>query len=624
VRRYLFLLALLLLPLFEGGNGALGFLIGLTVIPLIFAWEVWKGGLKLDWKPIAAWALFFAFALLTTGYLYPTLKISLWLASAACAYALAAHNLSRRKLGAVDLASTMAVSALLTALYGLFLYSPHLRQISPGEHLASTFGLHNSYAAFLLLTWPLATAVVRRNRSQSFILITAVLLLALLLTFSRAAYIALAFQLILMGALAGIDAISRLKKPALPAPRKKLNPLAFLSTLGILAAMVIFLAFTSVPASLAARIASIWNAADYSLQGRLTFWTVSWKMFLKSPVQGVGLGNFGWHYPLFQPDWRYYTTDPHSFMMQIIAEAGAIGLLFAAGFIWWHYRRLRQGAGCVSAQSKWAYRLILIGLAGFILHALVDFDFTYLANMMFFAVLLAVAQFPVSTAETGEAKRQPAWLRACMIALALIAATLGTIYASEQSQLSRASEDPAALRQALTVLPWNAATHIDLALAALGASPPDFSSAVPEAERAALINRWESQAPFLISQCPSSGTLDQRIALASRALELDPYNRPHYYWGLARLLREKGDVRGEVTALLSAVQHYTGITEPIGPDFPRPNWIENNITFASIYLRLAELAKDNNPQASALFRQIGMRFLGSTTDSILDAGNRYN
>ena len=612
MRRYLFLLALLALPLLEGGNSALGQLIGLALIPLLFAWETASGGLRISWKALAAWAAFIAFALITTSYLYPTLKMALWLICAACAYSLASHYLQMRKLGGVDIALTMAVSALLTALYGLFEYAPNLRQFTPGAHVVSFFGLHNSYAAFLLLTWPLAVAVIRRGRRQSFILAAAVMLVAFLLTFSRAAYIAFALQIMLLAWL-GLRSYLRGRKGATEAsgdkkPSKALLPMT-LSSLGILAALVIMLAFTSVPASIAARIGSIWNAADYSLQGRLTFWAVSWKMFLKFPVQGAGLGDFGYHYTYLQPDWRYYTTDPHSFIFQALAETGLIGLIFIAVLIWWGVKRLVLAAKNVPAASKWAHSLMLIALAGFTAHALVDFDFTYFANMAFFAVILAIAHYP-ALGELQEGVTSRPWLRIAAVC-ALAVAVLGTLYASEKSQLSQGERDEGALAKAARLIPWNAATQIDLALASLSKMPPDFDAAAGYAAQAGLRNEWESQAAFILSQCPNAAELEERISLGTKALQIDPYNRPQYYWGLARLLRQKGDAKSEETILLTAAQHYTGITGPIGPDFPRPNWMENNITFASIYSRLAELLKESQPTAAVLYSQLARGFRGA-------------
>lgn len=601
----LFLLALLLLPLFEGGNGSYGLLLGLVGIPLICAWEVAFGTLRLNPRAIVLWALYVLVCLLATTYLYPTLKATLWLLSAASAYALAAHYVGNRKLGGADIVGTLAVASLLVALYGLFLYSPHLQHITPDKHLYSTFGLHNSYAAFLLLTWPLAFALVRRQRGLSFILVGAILLIVLLLTFSRAAYIALAFQALLLLFWVLTSCKRGLFKVQKEAPDKgaEMRKKALFLTSGVLVAILVLLAFTGFYESLTARLSSIWNAADYSLQGRLTFWSVAWSMFTRFPLFGVGWGNFGSHYTYLQPSWHYFATDAHGIVFKAMSEAGVWGMAFGAALAAQYAVKLRAASAVLRPGNLWPQRLMLTALAGFLAHALVDFDFTYLANVMFFAVLAAVSLGAVLSAEAGEKVVSPGRIWRIAVALGMvIVAAMGVLYASER----RGKEQDNSAASAMSS--WNAGTQIDLALASLSENPPDFTAAAKLAKNAWRLNMYESQAPYLMSQCPPAGDLEKRIEWGSRALELDPLNRPHYHWGLARLARQAGNEEWERSILIRAMQRYGDIIEPITPDFPRPNWIVNNITFASIYLRLAELLEDEHPEEAKAYKKIGLQF----------------
>ncbi len=610
----LFLLALLLLPLFEGGNGSYGLLLGLVVIPLLYAWEVAFGTLKPNPRAILLWILFVLACLLTTTYLYPTLKVSLWLLSAASAYALAAHYVGNRKLGGADIVGTLAIASLLVALYGLFLYfvTPYglfyflwsLTHITPDRHLFSTFGLHNSYAAFLLLTWPLAFAMVRRQRGLSFILVGAILLLVLLLTFSRAAYIALAFQalLLLFWALAGRRSGPRQVQEEAPRDGAELRNKALYLTSGFLVAILVLLAFTGFYGSLAARLSSIWNAADYSLQGRLTFWSVAWSMFTRFPLFGVGWGNFGSHYTYLQPSWHYFATDAHGIIFKAMSEAGVWGLAFGTALVAQYSVKLRTANALLRPGNLWPQRLMLAALAGFLAHALVDFDFTYLANVVFFAVIAAVSLGAVLSAEADKAvTSHRVWRIAVPLAMVVVA-MMGVLYVSERRGKEQGNLATSAMAG------WNASTQIDLALASLRESPPDFASAARSAGHAWNLNRYESQAPYLMSQCPPAGDLEKRIGWGVHALGLDPFNRPHYHWGLARLARQAGNEGWERSILIRAMQGYGDITEPITPNFPRPNWIENNITFASIYLRLAELLEDEHPIEARAYKKMGLRF----------------
>jgi len=603
--RFAYLLALLLLPLSEGGNGSFGLTLGLVVLPLIAAVELWQGRLRFRAWSFTLFGLFALVSLLTTTYLYPTLKYVLWLGAAALAYSLTLGYLRRRQLSGSDVCATLSTGALLTALYGLWLYSPNLAHISPDKHLAATFGLHNSYAAFLLLAWPLAALMIRRDRGQHFILITVVLLVALLLTFSRAAYVALALQGAVL-AFWWVGSLLNRSRPEAARDRLAVRPGGFIAALLITGALGLFFALTGFYSSLAARVASIWNAADYSLQGRLTFWEVALRMFREFPAFGTGLGNYGYHYTYLQPDWRYYATDAHGVWAKLLAETGAWGTLFAlVALAAWAVRLFRARRN-LPPGNLWPQRMLLVALAGFGAHAMVDFDFTYLANVLYFAVVAAVAVAPEAVPPpSANGARLPArWF-----ALAgLLIAVPGLMYAAERAQLDRCRRgDRAALAVAERLAPFNAAIKIKLALEAMEGTPPHFNYAALKASEAAEWNRYESQAYFLRAQCPVD-PLEERIALGAKAIGLDPFNRPHYYWGQARLLRAAGDRAGERSVLLSAIQHYESIVEPITPSFPRPQWIQNNITFASIYLRLAELLQDERPGEAGLYARIGRRF----------------
>ncbi len=608
--RFAYLLALLLLPLSEGGNGSWGLALGLVVIPLIAAVELWQGRLRLRNWGFVLFGLFAVISLLATTYLYPTFKFALWLSAAAFAYSLTLGYLRRKELSGSDVCIALSTGALLTALYGLWVYSPNFAHITPDQHLSATFGLHNSYAAFLLLTWPLSALMVRRDRGHQFILITAVLLVALLLAFSRGAYIALALQGVVLALWAAGDALSRRRPQAAP-EKPKARPGGLISAIGITAALGLFLAFTGFYSGLAARIASIWNAADYSLQGRLTFWEVAHAMFRHFPAFGVGLGNFGYHYTYLQPDWRYYSTDAHGVWAKLLSETGVWGTLFAlVALAVWAVGLMRARRN-VPPGNVWAHRMLLVALIGFGAHAMVDFDFAYLANLLYFAVVAALVVAPAATSpqpSTNGMKLPTRWF-----ALAgLLVAVPGLMYAAERAKLDRHNAgDETALMAAERIAPFNAATKIKLALGAMGGEPPDFTYAAAKASEAAGWNPYESQAYFIQAQCPVQ-PLKERIALGAKAIELDPFNRPHYYWGQGRLLHEAGDRAGERSVLLSAVQHFADITEPITPSFPRPQWIQNNITFASIYLRLAELLKDDKPEEAGLYARIGRRFLNAS------------
>lgn len=555
-------------------------------------------------------------ALATTTYLYPSMKSLAFLVCGVSAFALGAYSVRATRTWRW-LVGTMVASALLVALYGLYLYLPHLGGISVEHKLASTFGLHNSAAGFFLLTWPLAFALIEFRRGLTFALSGLVLILALLLTFSRAGYIALALQLLCLG-IAWLLIRRAAREHVAPASRRARAGWLFTS-ISVLVILVIALAYGGFFSSVGERVASIFNAADYSLGGRLTFWLAALEMFARFPVFGVGLGNFGFHFTYLQPNWYYYSTDAHGLVFKFLAEGGLIGLAFLGGLGWFFLRGARGSTRSNGLLSGWPRVFLITGLLGFFLHSLVDFDWTYLANVAFFAVLAGVV---VGTKRPQEESVRASWptpqrssvavkVVTVLIALGLLAQVLvGAALCCERFWLDRARDTAAveALKRAIAVMPINASTRIDLALVYVSEHPPAFEPAGNELRAALSLNAYESQAYFLLSQIPDS-RLEERIRLAERAMKLDPYNRPLYYLGLSRLYRAAGDEDAE-RSILTLADHRFAITEPITPDFPRPLWVQYNLTFATMYDRLADLYAERDAELSELYAEISARFGG--------------
>lgn len=85
---------------------------------------------------------------------------------------------------------------------------------------------------------------------------------------------------------------------------------------------------------------SIFSTTYNSNQSRINFWNVSLKMFSDNPICGIGKEKWAGHYPLYAGE-SYndenidmnIAINPHNDFLEILAEYGLTGFLFAVGFI---------------------------------------------------------------------------------------------------------------------------------------------------------------------------------------------------------------------------------------------------------------------------------------------------
>lgn len=137
---------------------------------------------------------------------------------------------------------------------------------------------------------------------------------------------------------------------------------------------------------------------DDPSSGRLHFWQKTLQMIADYPFTGVGLNAFGVAYPRYDTWNGYYRLEQaHNDYLQVLAEAGVLGLLLAAAFIFLLFRcglvvytttrdRFRRGVALGA----------LAGCFGILIHSFFDFPLRTSSNLLVFLVLAALATTHIS------------------------------------------------------------------------------------------------------------------------------------------------------------------------------------------------------------------------------------
>lgn len=127
--------------------------------------------------------------------------------------------------------------------------------------------------------------------------------------------------------------------------------------------------------------------------GRLHFWWVSLQIFLAHPIIGAGLDAFGTAFPLYDT-WNgaYRVEQAHNDYLQILADAGILGFLCVAAFI---FLLFKQGLQRIGGEHSHFRRSVavggLAGCFGILIHSFFDFPLRTPSNAFFFLLFAVFA-----------------------------------------------------------------------------------------------------------------------------------------------------------------------------------------------------------------------------------------
>jgi O-antigen ligase len=163
--------------------------------------------------------------------------------------------------------------------------------------------------------------------------------------------------------------------------------------IGVFLAIVVALLTWVGGGELSRRIASVGSHSDLSTDVRTYINRDGFRIFLKKPVLGWGLGSFPLVYPKFRTFYtNFFVNEAHNDYLQLLVEMGLLGFAAMAWFVITLYTRAIRKLGNWSAEISGAVALAcLLGVSGILVHSAVDFNLQIPANAALFYVLSTIA-----------------------------------------------------------------------------------------------------------------------------------------------------------------------------------------------------------------------------------------
>jgi O-antigen ligase len=262
----------------------------------------------------------------------------------------------------------------------------------------ASFVNQHHFAAFMEMTIGLTLALLvgkATEKDKRLLLIIAVVLMgiAILLTGSRGGVLSLLGVLgfvLLTNFLRKSDAAEELPKEEKRA-RFKRNIALIGGGLGLLIVLfgAVLLLGGDAPLS---RGVGLTTQADVS-SGRLHFWSVGWQIFLSHPILGAGLDAFGTAFPLYDTwNGNFRVEQAHNDYLQILADAGILGFICIAAFI---FLLFKQGLQKIGGEQSHFRRSVAVGALagcfGILIHSFFDFPLRTSSNAFFFLLFAVFA-----------------------------------------------------------------------------------------------------------------------------------------------------------------------------------------------------------------------------------------
>jgi O-antigen ligase len=149
------------------------------------------------------------------------------------------------------------------------------------------------------------------------------------------------------------------------------------------------------------------GGVDDVTSGRLYFWSIALKIFADHPILGAGLDAFGVAFTQYDTrNGLFRVEQAHNEYLQILADAGIVGLAFVVGFIGVFVRQAVASVSSASSKMDLGVRVgALAGCIGVMVHSIFDFPLRTPANAYVFLVLTVIAVQPISLQSSKNRRR---------------------------------------------------------------------------------------------------------------------------------------------------------------------------------------------------------------------------
>lgn len=416
----------------------------------------------------------------------------------------------------------LVVCGVLAVLLGfvLYLWRDHPRMMGP--FFNTLYHAHvwpNAFALFLLMVWPIFLIAGKPGSKRLLIwrsLGIALMLAALLLTFSRGAFLAFLGQAVLVFIYF--------------ARRMNLHKILLI----VLTAALAFGLFVGANYVRALRhdVIEIEERASFensesltSKQERLDFWYGAIELAKEKPWFGWGPFSFRQAYNPIQKTFLGSADHPHNLFLKIAAENGMVAFDGFVIFLFIVLFTLFRRFNTLKREGRDIVFVLTVAVLGAFAHNLIDYNLNFMVNLVLLFLFLAFIRSEISI----KHEKSGAFL-GLFIGLLL---TIAALYEGTLLVLAE-TKDESSLE--FSYFPRNYYLTTADEFIANG----NFDAALPYLKRQLTLNPLDSQAWYLkgVVYCANE-RIDKCGESFEKALSLNPMNDLMYYYDYLKFLDEK-------------------------------------------------------------------------------------